>query len=208
MRLVIAAAVAGSVLAIGTVAAQEQGQADSPAFLAGSKFAFVDIQQIAAESSDGQVSSVKVQELSEQKLEEIESKNKELQGQIGAKTQELQAAQTQLQQGQTVMSAEARLSLQREIARLQVDVQRVTQDSQAESERFSQDAEAEVQVLQQELQMEFQRKLVPAVEQVAADRQLHFIFAAGEGGLVWANRALDITQDVIDLLNEGGATTP
>ena len=181
MRLVIAAAMAGSVLAIGTVAAQEQGQADRLAFPAGSKFAFVDIQQIAAESSDGQLASVKVQEFSQQKLEEIESKNKELQGQISVKNQELQEAQTQLQQGQTVMSAEARLSLQREISRLQVDVQRLTQDSQAEIERFSQDAEAEVQVLQQELQMEFQQKLVPAVEQVAADRQLYFIFSRRRG---------------------------
>ena len=99
MRLVIAAAMAGSVLAIGTVAAQEQGQADRLAFPAGSKFAFVDIQQIAAESSDGQLASVKVQEFSQQKLEEIESKNKELQGQISVKNQELQEAQTQLQQG-------------------------------------------------------------------------------------------------------------
>ena len=208
MRSVIAAAVAGLVLAIGTVAAQEPGQADRPAFPAGSKFAFVDIQRIAAESSDGQAANSKVQELSQQKLAEIEAKNTELQGQIGVQDQQLQEAQTQLQQGQNVMSAEARLGLQREISKLQVDIQRMTQDAQAEAERFSQDAEAEVQELQRQLQIEFQQKLVPVIEQVAADRQLHFIFSAGEGGLVWADRGLDITQDIIDLLNEGDATTP
>ena len=81
-----------------------------------------------------------------------------------------------LQEGQTIISAEARLGLQREIANLERDIQRTAQDSQAEAERISQDAEAEVQALQQQLQIEFQQKLVPIIEQVAEDKGLSFIF--------------------------------
>ena len=106
------------------------------------------------------------------------------------------------------MSTEARLSLQREISRLQLDVQRTTQDAQAEAERLTQDAEAEVQALQQELQIEFQQKLVPVIEQVAADKELSFIFSAGEGGLIWANTELDLTQELIDLLNAQTGSAP
>ena len=193
------------------VAGSAAAQAPTPpaaSFPSGAKFAYVDIQRVAGESTDGQVANVRVQELSEQKVAEIEGKNAEMQGQIEAITAQLEEQQTKLQQGQNVMSAEARLSLQREISRLQVEVQRVSQDSQAEMERFTQDAEAEVQELQQQLQIEFQQKLVPVIEQVAGEKQLSFIFSAGDGGLVWADAALDVTQELIDKLNQAAAGTP
>ena len=67
----------------------------------------------AGESTDGQAANVRVQELSEQKVAEIDGKNAEMQGKIEAITAQLEEQQTKLQQGQNVMSAEARLSLQR-----------------------------------------------------------------------------------------------
>ena len=208
MRLVIRLAVAVMLLAATTANAQDTPQAESPPFPAGSKFAYVDIQRVAAQSADGQVANERVQELSQQKVTEIDAKNVELQGRINALNEQLQEAQTKLLQGQNVMSADARLSLQREISNLQVEIQRTSQDSQAEMERFTQDAEGDVQELQQQLQLEFQTKLVPAIERVAADRQLSFIFSAGEGGLIWASQALDITDEIIAIVNSGSATTP
>jgi Skp family chaperone for outer membrane proteins len=177
-------------------------------FPAGSKFGYIDIQRVAAESSDGQASSAKVQDLSERKLSELEQKNTELQQLVGVQTENMQEAQLKFQQGQNVMSADARLDLQREISKLQVDIQRLTQDSQAEIERLSQDADAEVQELQQQLQIEFQQQLGPAIEQLANELELQFIFSAGEGGLLWADVAMDLTQDVIDLLNEPTLGSP
>ena len=208
MRPVIGLAVATLLLAATSVNAQDTPQTAAPPFTAGSTFAYVDIQRVAAESTDGQAANLKVQELSQQKFTEIEARNAELQGRLDLLNQQLQEAQTKLAQGQNVMSADARLSLQREIARLQTDIQRTGQDSQAEVERFTQDAEAEVQDLQQQLQIEFQTKLVPAIEQVAADRQLQFIFSAGEGGLIWADRSLDLTDEIIGMINGTAAPTP
>ena len=142
-----------------------------------------------------------MQELSQQKVSEIELKTAELQGRVTALNEQLQELQQKLQQGQNIMSAEARLGLQRQISKLQVDVQRTSQDSQAEAERLSQDAEAEVQQLQQEMQIEFQKRLVPVIEQIAADRGLSFIFNVGEGGMIWADTSLDLTEELIELLN-------
>ena len=144
------------------------------------KYAYVDLQRVAAQSTEGQAANRQVQELSEARIAEIQ-----------ARTAELQASQTKLQQNASVMSAEAQLQLQQEIDRINLDVQRMTQD-----------AEAQVGQLQQTLQLEFQTKLVPAIDRVAVAMGLEFIFSAGDGGLIWANPALDISADVIEELNK------
>ena len=194
--------VAVCLLAAGAAGARAQEEAAAaPAADTSGGFAYVDLQRVAAESEAGQAANVRVQELSEQKLSEIELKTAELQGRVTALNEQLQELQQKLQQGQTVMSADARLGLQRQINELQIDVERTTQDSQAEAQRLTQDADREVQQLQQELQIEFQKRLVPVIEQVAADRNLSFIFSASEGGLIWADTSLDLTEELIELLN-------
>ena len=148
--------------------------------------AYVDLARVAAESIDGQAANQRVQALSEQKVQVLEGR-----------TVELRASQQKLQQNATVMSTEAQLQLQREIDRLSLDIQRMTQD-----------AETEVANLQQTLQIEFQQKLVPAIDRVAASKGLQFIFSAGDGGLIWATPALDITADVVAELDKASQPTP
>ena len=150
------------------------------------KHAYIDLQRVANESTDGQAANQRVQALSEEKIKVLEGRNIEL-----------QSSQLKLQQNANVMSAEAQLQLQREIERLDIDIQRMTQD-----------AESEVAELQQMLQLEFQQKLVPAIDRVAANKGLQFIFSAGDGGLLWANPALDITGDVVEELNKANQPTP
>ncbi|MDP6579769.1 MAG: OmpH family outer membrane protein [Vicinamibacterales bacterium] len=169
--------------------AQPPQTAPAPArlpFPTGAQHAYIDLQRVANESSEGQAASQQVQALSEEKIRVIETRSVELQG-----------SQQKLQQNANVMSAEAQLQLQREIDRLNIEVQRLTQD-----------AEAEVAELQQTLQIEFQLKLVPAIDRVAASRGLQFIFSVGDGGLIWANPALDITTDVVEELNKAAQPTP
>ncbi len=146
-----------------------------PPFPPDAKYAYLDLQRVASESNDGRAANERVEALSDVKIAEIEALNLDL-----------QASQQRLQQNANVMSGDAQLQLQREIERLSRDV-----------ERMSQDAESEVQELQQTLQLEFQQKLVPAIDRIAIDKGLDFIFSAGDGGLLWANPALDITADVI-----------
>ena len=160
-----------------------QATPSRPPFPAGAKFAFVNLQRVAAESVEGQASNAKVQEVSEQRIAELEEKNTEL-----------QATQQKLQEGQTVLSPEVRLQLQRDIDKMLLDI-----------ERFSQDAEAEVGGLQQTLQIEFQQKLLPVIDRVANEKQLDFIFSVADSGLVWAATSLDVTDEIIRQFDASGS---
>ena len=158
-------------------------------FPAGAKYAFINIQRIAAESAEGKALAAKVQALNQKKVTELNDRNKQL-----------QAAQQKLETGGSVLNPLALGQLQKEIERMQVDIQ-----------RFTEDAQQEVQALQQELQEEFQRKLSPVLEKVSTEKQLHMVFSAADAGLVWADLSLDITPDVIrefDAASKSGAPAP
>jgi len=169
--------------------AAQTAPAPPPPFPAGAKYAFINIQRIAAESAEGKALATKVQALNQKKVQELNEKNKQL-----------QAAQQKLETGGSVLNPTALGQLQKEIERMQVDIQ-----------RFTEDAQQEVQALQAELQEEFQRKLTPVVQQVAMEKGLHLLFSAADSGLVWADLSLDITADVIrqfDAATKSAAVSP
>jgi outer membrane protein len=165
-------------------AAPAQAQpAPAPApFPAGAKYAFIDIQRIANESGEGKAATSKVQALNQQRVNDLNEKNKAL-----------QAQQQKLEAGGSVMSEAARAQLQRDIDKLTVDIQ-----------RFTQDAQAEVQDLQQSMMADFQRKLGPVIQQVAEEKGLQLLFSAADSGLVWADPGLDLTTEVIKRFDAGG----
>ncbi len=200
MRFAVSTTLMAGVLFGATVMPAAAQQASLP-FPSGAKYAYVDLARILAESVHGRTANAQVQQLTEQKRSEIEARQATLQTQIDSKNQNLLQLQQRLAQGETVMSTEARLSLSREIGRLQREIQRDTEDAQAEMQRVTQDADAELTELTQRLQVQFDSMLSPALESVAIDRDVDLIFNVGQGGLVWANRALDLTQIVIDNLN-------
>jgi len=160
-------------------AQQTPPQAPAPApartVPAGTKYAFINIQRIAAESAAGKELASKVQALNQQKVSELNERNKQL-----------QATQQKLEAGASVLSPNAAAQLQKDIERMQVDIQ-----------RFTEDAQQEVGGLQQQLQDEFQARLSPIVQQVAQEKGLHLLFSAADSGLVWADLSLDITGEVI-----------
>jgi hypothetical protein len=47
--------------------------------------------------------------------------------------------------------------------------------------------------------------LTPVIDQVAKQKQVHFVFNAQESGLVWADPAMDLTAEVIQALDAGAA---
>jgi len=144
-------------------------------FPTGTKYAFVNIQRIANESAEGKAATTRVAALNQQKVNELNEKNKQL-----------QAAQQKLDQGGSVLNANAVAQLQKDIERQQVDIQ-----------RFTEDAQQDVQNLQAQLQDDFQRKLTPIVQQVAIDRGLHMLFSVADSGLVWGDPSLDLTDEII-----------
>ena len=106
-------------------------------FQAGMKYAYIRLDVIAAASSEGRLAGEKVKALNDQKVRELNDRNKAL-----------QAAQQKLEQGGAVLNEAARGQLQAEVERQQRDLQ-----------RFTEDAQQDVQALQQQLQADFQRKL-------------------------------------------------
>jgi len=146
------------------------------------RMAFLDLQRIAAESTEGKTASSKVQALTQKKSAELQDKQKAL-----------QATQQKLEQGGSVLNDSARAQLQADIERQQCDIQRATEDAQQE-----------VTNLTQQLQAQFEERLRPIVDKVAKEKQVHFIFSAAESGLVWADPTMDLTVDVIKAFDASG----
>ena len=150
-----------------------------------SRMAFLDLQRIAAESTEGKAASSKVQALTQKKSAELQDKTKALQGN-----------QQKLQQGAAVLNDAARAQTQKEIDRLTVEI-----------DRFQEDANAEVQELQQSLQADFQEKLRPVVDAVVKELAIGLLFSAGDAGAIYVDPSLDITGEVIKRFDSGKYST-
>ena len=138
-------------------------------FPEGAKVAYLNIQAVAAESIEGKGYAAKVQALQQKRQKELDERTKTLTG-----------LQQKLQQGANAMSEAALADLNKQVEKLQVELQRAQQDAQSE-----------IQDLTQLLQTEFQRKIMPIIEQVAQKRSLHLVFST-DAGIVFANPGLDL----------------
>src|SRR5882672_8692756 len=96
-----------------------QAASAEPAFPAGAKYAFVNIQRIAAESAQGKV--------------------------LSARVKALQASQQKLDSGGSVLSDAARAQLAKDIDRQQTEIQRFTDDAQKEVQDMQNELQAEFQ---------------------------------------------------------------
>jgi outer membrane protein len=152
-----------------------------PKFQDGLKYAYVNMQFVAAQSNDGKAAAEKLKAFQDQKTRELQDKQKTL-----------QAAQQKLESGGSVLSDGARTQLQSDIDRQQRDLQRLTEDAQQD-----------VQNLAQQVEEDFTRKVLPVVGKVAQEKQVHFVFNAQQSGLIWAEPGMDLTSDVIAALNGG-----
>lgn len=155
-------------------------------FQAGLKYAFVDLGVVAQSSAQGKAFNSKVEALQAQKVKELQDKDKAL-----------TAAQEKLEKGATVLNDQARAGLQTEIEKMQRDIQRYTEDAQQE-----------IQSLTQQLQQQFYAVLTPVINQVAMDKQVHFIFDAAQSGLVWAEPSMNLTADVVKALDASTTAKP
>lgn len=154
-----------------------------PPFQDGLKYAYVLLAQVAAESNEGKAAAERVKKFQDEKVSELNNKNKAL-----------QAAQQKLDQGGSVMSDAARTQLQTEIERQTRDVQRFTEDANQDVQNFS-----------QQVQLDFNNKLNPIVDRVAKAKGVHFVFSAADAGLIWADPTMDLTRDVIREFNTTAA---
>ncbi len=108
---------------------------------------------------------------------------------LAEKSKQLEALRTKRQQSAATALPEALATLDRDIARLGVDLERTSQD--AESEYNEQMAQA---------QAEFQKKVQPLVQQVLRDLGAHVLLTPG-AGISWIDRTIDITPEVVKRLD-------
>src|SRR5215204_2986136 len=141
--------------------------------------AFIDINTIAATSAAGKEATKKLAALDEKKRGEINEKNKQL-----------QALQTKLNTGGAVLSDTARGSLEKDIEKMQRDIQ-----------FSSQNAQAEMQDLQNELQAEFQKRLLPVIEEIAKEKGLHAVFSVADSGAAYVHAGLNLSDEVVKRLD-------
>jgi outer membrane protein len=144
-------------------------------FPEGAKIAYINVQAIASNSIEGKAATAKIQEWNKKKTAELQAKNKQ--------AQDIQA---KLQQGGGVLSDAARAQSEKDLQKLQRELQGMQEDAQQEQQDMT-----------EKLQAEFQTKLNPIIDQVAQEKNLHVVFDAINGGMVWANTGLDITAEVI-----------
>ena len=162
-----------------------QPAAVRPPFKDGFKYAYINIQEVAATSADGKAATTEIAKLRDQRQKELTEKNKAL-----------QSAQQKLESASSLVTDAARAAQQSDIDRQQRDIERAAEDAQGDVERLT-----------TRLQQEFMVKLQPVIERVAKEKQIDMIFNAAESGLVWAASGMDLTADVIRAL-DGGASKP
>ena len=155
-------------------------------FQDGMKYAYVNMQAIAQQSAEGKTLADKLKSAQDGKQRELQDKNKNL-----------QAMQQKLDQGGSVLSEAARAQLVSDIDRTQRDLQRA-----------SEDAQEELQKLAQQVEEDFTRKVLPIVDKVAKEKQVHFVFNAAQSGLIWADPGMDLTTEVIAALNGSKPAAP
>jgi Skp family chaperone for outer membrane proteins len=143
----------------------------------------VNLQAIAASTADGRASTAKINALAQKKQQEGSEKAKKLQDN-----------QQKLQTTGTVMSDAARMQLEKEIERQQI-----------EGQRFEQDAQAELNELQQQLQQEFQDKLMPILIEMSKEKGLQALFSGVDSGIIWVEPGIDLTIDAIQRMDAAKA---
>jgi outer membrane protein len=183
MKVSVTSLAIGVALAVAPALAFAQAPAAMPT-AEGQRFAVINIQRVASESTEGKASTAKVQALNQKKIGELNELNKRL-----------QADQQKLQSQGTMLNEAARAELERNIDKEQKDLQRAQQDAQEE-----------VQQLQQDLQNGFQAKLLPIIQQVVSERKITILFSQADAGIVFADPGLDLTADVIKRFDAAAAT--
>ena len=144
------------------------------------RLAYFSPQRAFFQSSDGKAAEARLTTLQSQTSREVDARNAKL-----------KALQQELAVRSSVLAEAARREREQEIDRVQIDLR-----------RFVEDAQAEFLGVQRNLENAFLAKLAPAVETIARKRGLLFVLNQDSGLLAWADPSLDITADVVAVVNQ------
>ena len=161
-----------------------------PAFaqsaLASVRVAYFSPSRAFAESSDGKAATARLHALESQRARTAQEKNLAL-----------ETMERTLQQGAAVLSEAARELRAKELEKFRLDTQRFIEDTQAELMGVRRDAETAFLV-----------KLRPAIERVVKDNAIQLLFNFDSGVLAWGEPSLDVTNQIVKLIEVEPAQAP
>ena len=155
-------------------------QTQLPTDAAGLRLAYFSPERAFAQSVAGKTAQAKLASLQAEQEKEITARNLRLKG-----------LQDALQQSASVLGDAARRQRELEVERFSIDVQ-----------RFVEDAKAEFLGVQRELENAFLFKVRPALDAVAKNKGLHLVFNEDAGMFAWVNPTLDITAEVVRIVDQ------
>jgi Skp family chaperone for outer membrane proteins len=164
-------------LMLPTWAAAQPAQTLTPDVI---RLAYVSPQRAFYESNDGKTAQARLASLQAETSREVDARNAKL-----------KALQQELAQRSSILAEGARREREQEIDKFQVDLQ-----------RFVEDAQAQFLGVRRNLENAFLAKFGPAVDSIAKKRGLLFVLNQDSGVLAWADPKLDITTEVIAVVNE------
>jgi outer membrane protein len=139
------------------------------------KVAVIDVQRVVTESDPGKEAMQKLKELQDAKIDEGR-----------ALQQELTTLQEQMSKQRFTLSEDRLAELGKQI-----------EDKQIALQRFQDDAERELDEARRRELGGLEGRIIPVIDQIGADEGYTLIFNKFQSGLVFADEAVDITDDVI-----------
>lgn len=144
------------------------------------KIGVVDLLKALNESEQGKKSIVEIESLKKSKQSVIEDKGKRI-----------EQLKSDLEKQASVLSADAKKSKEDEIERLIREFQRLVSD-----------ATNELQKKQREVEVEMIKELRVIIENIGKEEKFSYIVESSEGGLLYFDKSIDITDNVIKKFNE------
>ncbi|MEX0878580.1 MAG: OmpH family outer membrane protein [Thermoanaerobaculia bacterium] len=155
------------------------GTATAPATAQSIRIGVINVERLVQESALGKEAFGRVKKLNEVKKEEGEKLSKELRD----------MEQKLADQG-SAMADDKREALQKSY-----------QERAIAFKRFQDDANRELEAAQKKELGELERRVFPVINQVGKDKGFTLIFNKFQSGLVYADEAVDVTDDVLKVFN-------
>ncbi len=143
------------------------------------KVAVIDVQRVVTESDPGKEVMLRLKSLTDAKSQE---------GQ--ALQQQYTALQDQFNKQRFTVSETRQAEMSKEI-----------EDKQIAIRRFQDDAQREVQEAQRRELGKLEERILPIINQIGKEKSFTLIFNKFQSGLVYADEAIDITDEVIRRFN-------
>ena len=154
-------------------------------FSQGLKVVYLDLQKVMVESAKGKEAK-----------KNIEDEANRIKSNLEAKQSELQKLKDSLEKQVATMTPEKRTEKEKNYQSKVKDYQRLVNDSQADLRQKDMD-----------LTQKILREIESIVKSIAEKEKYHIIFEKNQGGILYGDPSLDITNKVISAYNESSKKT-